>query len=112
MWDLDITDIYISMNSFNKKGHGLTLHNDFHEVDRIPVRGILYCNPNKKFGTNIHGESTEEIGGGPGDLLLIKVSEKSWHSTVTIEEDTNDRITCNMFFVNEIKEDTNFSVNE
>ena len=112
MWDLNITDIYISMNSFNKKGHGLTLHNDFHEVDRIPVRGILYCNPNKKFGTNIHGESTEEIGGGPGDLLLIKVSEKSWHSTVTIEEDTNDRITCNMFFVNEIKEDTNFSVNE
>jgi hypothetical protein len=116
MWDLNACDIYMGINSFNKKGHGLRPHNDFHEVDRIPVRGILYCNPTKKFGTNIHtsehSEPFKELGGGPGDLLLIKVAENSWHSTVMIQEDCEDRLTINMFFVNEIKEDTNFSANE
>lgn len=116
MWDLNVSDIYISMNSFNKKGHGLRPHNDFHEIDRIPVRGILYCNPSKKFGTNIHTSDKSDplkvLGGNPGDLLLIKVAENSWHSTVMIQEDSEDRITVNMFFVNEIEDDTNFSANE
>ena len=116
MWDLNVSDIYISMNSFNKKGHGLRPHNDFHEIDRIPVRGILYCNPSKKFGTNIHTSDDSDplkvLGGNPGDLLLIKVAENSWHSTVMIQEDSEDRITVNMFFVNEIEDDTNFSANE
>lgn len=116
IWDINVTDIYMAINSFNKKGHGLMPHNDFHEIDRIPVRGILYCNPSKKFGTNIHTSDTsdplKELGGGPGDLLLIKVAENSWHSTVMIQEDSEDRLTVNMFFVNEIKEDTNFSANE
>ena len=116
MWDLNVCDIYMGINSFNKKGHGLRPHNDFHEVDRIPVRGILYCNPIKKFGTNIHtsddSDPLKEIGGGPGDLLLIKVAENSWHSTVMIQEDCEDRLTINMFFVNEIEDDTNFSANE
>lgn len=115
MWNLKVADIYISMNSFNKKGHGLKPHNDFHEVNRIPVRGILYCNPDKKFGTQIHlGEYEpvlKEIGGGPGDLLLIKVTENSWHSTVKVESDMEDRLTCNMFFVNDI-EQTEFSANK
>tara|TARA_R110002153_G_C13278977_1_gene493939 strand:- start:45 stop:650 length:606 start_codon:yes stop_codon:yes gene_type:complete len=116
LWNLNVSDIYISTSTFNKKGHGLRPHNDFHEVDRIPVRGILYCNPIKKFGTNIHtsdnSDPLKEIGGNPGDLLLIKVAENSWHSTVMVEENCEDRITCNMFFVNEINPDTNFSVNE
>jgi len=116
IWDLRVNDIYMGINTFNKKGHGLKSHNDYHEVDRIPIRGILYCNPTKKFGTNIHtsenSDPFKELGGGPGDLLLIKVTENSWHSTVMIQEDCEDRLTINMFFVNEIKEDTNFSVNE
>jgi hypothetical protein len=116
MWDLNVDDIYIAMNTFNKKGHGLRPHNDFHEVDRIPVRGILYCNPSKKFGTNIHtsehSDPSKVLGGNPGDLLLIKVAENSWHSTVMIQEDCEDRLTVNMFFVKELNEDTKFSVNE
>ena len=116
MWDLNINDIYIGINTFNKKGHGLRPHNDFHEIDRIPVRGILYCNPIKKFGTNIHASENSDplkvLGGNPGDLLLIKVAENSWHSTVMIQEDCEDRLTVNMFFVNEIKEDSIFSANE
>lgn len=111
MWDLEIVDIWTSMNMFTKPTHHLPIHNDYHCVEKSPVRGILYCNPEKVFGTAIHdnelnpngenvgGKLVHEAGGNPGDLLLIKVSQKSWHSTQTKKDTDTNRLTCNMFFV-------------
>ena len=111
MWDLEIVDIWTSMNMFTKPTHHLPIHNDHHCVEKSPVRGILYCNPQKVFGTGIHenefndngendaGQLLLEAGGNPGDLLLIKVSPTSWHSTITKKDTDTNRLTCNMFFV-------------
>jgi len=104
MWDLGVKELLISMNMFTKSHHNLPIHNDHHVVETLPVRGILYCNPEKIFGTTIHISDKEEdgyineLGGNPGDLLLIKVSENSWHGTASKRDIDLNRLTCNMFF--------------
>lgn len=98
LWDLDIVTVSMSTAMFDKTSK-LDVHNDYNYDGNfyIPARGIIYLNEEKVFGTNVHeyerGPGTE-IGGMPGQLLLFKVSENSWHSAgVDIKSDF--RITIN-----------------
>lgn len=84
LWDLDIVSISMGTNMF-KGDSQLDVHNDYNYDGNfsIPARGILYLNKEKVFGTHLHkdgfGEGIE-AGGNPGQLLLFRVTENSWHS--------------------------------
>ena len=98
VWDLNIITISMSISMFDKTSR-LDPHNDYNYDGNfsIPARGILYLNKEKVFGTNIHEQEDgpgKEIGGHPGQLLLFKVDENSYHSAgIDIKDDF--RICCN-----------------
>lgn len=98
VWDLNIITISMSISMFDKTSE-LDAHNDWNYDGNfsIPARGILYLNKEKVFGTNIHEQEKEpgkEIGGHPGQLLLFKVTENSYHSAgMDVKDDF--RICCN-----------------
>ena len=80
IWDCGVTNICMSTSKFDADSK-LIKHNDFHEEESIPVRGILYLNNVNEFGTTIHdGDNETIVGGNPGQLFLFRISEKSWHS--------------------------------
>jgi len=82
----------------------------------MPIRGILYLNPEYMYGTHLHtqnpcfGQNGEdrwwssewdygkEIGGKPGQLLLIKPNVNSWHSVGLHNKTLDNRITSNWIF--------------
>ena len=98
VWDLNIVTISMSTSMFDKTSE-LDTHNDWNYDGNfsIPARGIIYLNDKKVFGTNIHEQEDgpgKEIGGHPGQLLLFKVDENSYHSAgIDIKDDF--RICCN-----------------
>jgi hypothetical protein len=84
LWNLDVVSISMGTNMF-KGDSELDIHNDYNYDGNfyIPARGILYLNKDKVFGTHLHKDEDQpgiEVGGNPGQLLLFKVSENSWHS--------------------------------
>jgi hypothetical protein len=105
LWDLDIVTVSMSTSMFDKTSK-LDAHNDYYPDDgwlSIPARGIIYLNDEKVFGTNIHQSERGlgvEIGGMPGQLLLFKVSENSWHSA-GVNCCSNFRIAVNLLLKRE-----------
>jgi len=97
VWNVNVDEIR-AVNNMISKGQNLTIHNDYYppEDDMYvpPVRGIVYCNPEYTFGTNIYDhdennecipDSIQTVGGQPGTLFLFRVSDKSWHSALNTE---------------------------
>ena len=87
--------------SLMNKAQGLDWHNDYYPELNLPVRGILYANPTKVFGTKIsdveRSSNWTEIAGSPGDLFLFKTSPTSYHSAGFYDNKTN-RLTYNFCF--------------
>lgn len=99
IWDCGVTGVQMSTSKFDKDSK-LILHNDHHCEEQIPVRGILYLNNAKEFGTTLFSSPNEdgiEVGGCPGQLLLFRVTENSWHSAGT-ENFSTSRFTSNWIF--------------
>ena len=104
LWDLNVVSIDMGITMFDKNSE-LDTHNDYNYDGNfsIPVRGILYLNDEKVFGTKLHRSENDlgfEVGGFPGQLLLFKVSENSWHSA-GIDTSKDERIVCNWIVNNE-----------
>ena len=84
----------------------------------MPIRAILYLNPEYMYGTHIHKEEPGwadeddprwwahmwdkgmEIGGQPGQLLIIRPNGNSWHSVGCFNTTLDNRITSNWIFQN------------
>lgn len=111
VWDLDVDEIR-SVNNMISRGQNLHIHNDYYPPeDNVyvpPVRGIVYCNPEYTFGTNIYDhdennecipESLQTVGGNPGTLFLFRVSDKSWHSAFN-DENKSHRLIVSFRAVN------------
>ena len=82
----------------------------------MPIRGILYLNPEYMYGTHLHTENPcfgqngedrwwssnwdygTEVGGLPGQLLLIKPAINAWHSVGLHNKTLDNRITSNWIF--------------
>tara|TARA_R110000772_G_scaffold92421_13_gene189254 strand:- start:1024 stop:1590 length:567 start_codon:yes stop_codon:yes gene_type:complete len=98
LWDLDVVSISMGTSMFERNSE-IDTHNDYNYDGNysIPARGILYLNDKKVFGTKIyedqHGPG-KEVGGHPGQLLLFKVSKKSFHSA-GLDTKSTGRIACN-----------------
>lgn len=101
LWNTKCTQMRISTNMFDNQSE-LGPHNDFNYDGKfaIPVRGILYVDQEKLFGTHLHvDEHSEglEYGGNPGQLLLFPVSPISFHSA-GVNVKVHRRFTVNFFF--------------
>ena len=102
-WDLNVVKVIMSENILQSDDY-IGPHNDMWYPE-IPVRGILYLNKEKKYGTHLYTMFEDyhdaippvEAGGEPGQLLLIRVSKDSHHS-VGMFSDLDDRITLNFLF--------------
>ena len=84
----------------------------------MPIRAILYLNNEYMYGTHIHKEESgwaeeddsrwwtkfwdkgKEIGGQPGQLLILKLNSNSWHSVGCHNTTLDNRITSNWIFRN------------
>ena len=89
---------------------------DSMEYSKMPIRAILYLNPTKLYGTHLHKKEPGwanpndtrwwshvwdegmEIGGEPGQLLIIKPNTNAWHSVGLYNTIHNNRITSNWIF--------------
>jgi len=101
LWGTKCTQLRLSTNMFDLNSE-LVCHNDYNYDGKfaIPVRGILYADNEKIFGTHLHvDENAEgvEYGGNPGQLLLFPVSPMSFHSAGE-KSKSKHRITINFFF--------------
>ena len=102
-WNLNTIKLIMSENVLQSTDY-IGPHNDMWYPE-IPVRGILYLNKEKKYGTHLYTMFEDyhnaiapiEVGGEPGQLLLIRVSKDSYHS-VGMFSDSGDRITLNFMF--------------
>lgn len=77
----------------------LPIHNDQH-WETVPVRGILYLNGicGTTFYSDYKGSDPMIVGGKPNQLLLFKISEKSYHSAGTENLNRTDRFVITMMF--------------
>lgn len=102
-WELDIKSLIIS-TSVMLSEHAINTHND-HHTRNIPVRGLLYLNKFKKYGTHLHTNELDnnpvEVGGYAGQLLLMRISDRSHHS-VGIHSVEDNRIVLNLMFYKEL----------
>jgi hypothetical protein len=104
-WNLNTVKLIMTENVLQSSDY-IGPHNDLWYPE-IPVRGILYLNKEKKYGTHLYTMFEDyhnaiapvEVGGEPGQLLLIRVSRDSYHS-VGMFSDLGDRITLNFMFSN------------
>jgi hypothetical protein len=105
-------NIHINLNNITSSismmtgSDGIEVHNDDYNKNEVPVRGLIYINPEKMFGTKILDTDHEpgdpmppyrELGGNPGDIFLFCPSATSWH-TVGFENNTQPRFTVNVLF--------------
>ena len=122
-------------NVFNK-GDFILPHDDFMgeitfpegniPYSQMPIRGVLYLNSTKLYGTHLHKERPDwpkkqdeegfqidyddpkwwthiwddglEVGGEPGQLLLLKPQDNAWHSVGLHNDTIDNRITSNWIF--------------
>lgn len=101
LWNTKCTQMCISTNMFDNHSE-LAPHNDYNYDGKfaIPVRGILYIDQEKVFGTQMHTVEDDEgieVGGNPGQLLLFPVSPVSFHSA-GVNVKAHRRFTTNFFF--------------
>lgn len=99
IWDCGVTGVQMSTSKFDRDSK-LLLHNDYHCEEQIPVRGIMYLNNAKEFGTTLFNSQHDdgvEVGGYPGQLLLFRVTKNSWHSAGA-ENFSTSRFTSNWIF--------------
>jgi hypothetical protein len=77
----------------------LPLHHDAH-WETVPIRGILYLNDvcGTTFHSDFYGNDPIDIGGKPNQLLLFKVSNKSFHSVGLNKKEKNDRFSISIMF--------------
>ncbi len=103
VWDIDCKYFYgvENMISTDQKLHK---HNDYYGDEETPlnpfVRGVLYCNPEYVFGTEIYESETSNeplktVGGNPGSLFLFRTGPNSWHSAVNSNNKLN-RLVCSL----------------
>jgi hypothetical protein len=78
-------------------GNKLHIHNDTHWI-HVPIRGVLYLNNacGTTFHSDMYGNDPIDIGGKPNQLLLFKVSDKSFHSVGLLDHNAVDRFTISM----------------
>ena len=126
-FDVNTTTLYHGLQLFNKEDE-IIPHDDYQgELDlphgkvpytEMPIRAILYLNPEYMYGTHIHKEEPGwadeddprwwahmwdkgmEIGGQPGQLLIIRPNGNSWHSVGCFNTTLDNRITSNWIFQN------------
>jgi len=126
-FDVNTTTLYHGLQLFNKEDE-IVPHDDYQgELDlphgkvpytEMPIRAILYLNPEYMYGTHIHKEEPGwadeddprwwahmwdkgmEIGGQPGQLLIIRPNGNSWHSVGCFNTTLDNRITSNWIFQN------------
>ena len=103
VWDINCKYFYgvENMISTDQKLHK---HNDYYGDEETPlnpfVRGVLYCNPEYVFGTEIYESETSDtpykiVGGTPGSLFLFRTGPNSWHSAVNSDNKQN-RLVCSL----------------
>ena len=126
-FDVDTTNLIHGLQVFDKEDE-IIPHDDYTgellmpngEVPytEMPIRAILYLNPEYMYGTHIHKEEPGwadeddsrwwvhmwdkgiELGGQPGQLLIIKPNSNSWHSVGCFNTTLDNRITGNWIFKN------------
>ena len=126
-FDVDTTNLIHGLQVFDKEDE-IIPHDDYTgelqmpngdvPYTEMPIRAILYLNPEYMYGTHIHKEEPGwadeddprwwahmwdkgmEIGGQPGQLLIIKPNGNSWHSVGCFNTTLDNRITSNWIFQN------------
>lgn len=120
-FDVNCKSITNAIQLFNRNQH-IEPHDDSTEwggcmeYSKMPIRAILYLNPTKLYGTHLHKKEPGwakpndtrwwshvwdegiEIGGEPGQLLIIKPNTNSWHSVGLYNTIHDNRITSNWIF--------------
>ncbi len=103
VWDINCRYFYGVENMISKH-QKLHKHNDYYGEEETPgnpfVRGVIYCNPEYVFGTEIYDDADatnpyKTVGGYPGSLFLFRTGPNSWHSAVNTENKQN-RLVCSM----------------
>tara|TARA_B100000900_G_scaffold67817_1_gene53080 strand:+ start:1206 stop:1787 length:582 start_codon:yes stop_codon:yes gene_type:complete len=103
VWNINCKYFY-GVENMISAGQKLHKHNDYYGEEETPgnpfVRGVIYCNPEYVFGTEIYESGDHDIpfkvlGGNPGDLFLFRTGPNSWHSAVNSNNKQN-RIVCSM----------------
>ena len=103
VWDINCKYFY-GVENMISKNQKLQMHNDYYGDKETPnnpfVRGVIYCNPEYVFGTEIYDNPDADkpykiVGGNPGSLFLFRTGPTSWHSAVNSDNKQN-RIVCSM----------------
>tara|TARA_B100001057_G_scaffold493368_1_gene587644 strand:+ start:1218 stop:1799 length:582 start_codon:yes stop_codon:yes gene_type:complete len=103
VWNINCRYFYGVENMISKH-QKLHKHNDYYGEEETPgnpfVRGVIYCNPEYVFGTEIYDDADatnpyKTVGGYPGSLFLFRTGPNSWHSAVNTENKQN-RLVCSM----------------
>lgn len=103
VWNINCKYFYGVENMISKH-QKLHKHNDYYGEEETPgnpfVRGVIYCNPEYVFGTEIYDNADAKnpfktVGGNPGSLFLFRTGPNSWHSAVNTENKQN-RLVCSM----------------
>jgi len=103
VWNINCRYFYGVENMISKH-QKLHKHNDYYGEEETPgnpfVRGVIYCNPEYVFGTEIYNDADatnpyKTVGGYPGSLFLFRTGPNSWHSAVNTENKQN-RLVCSM----------------
>ncbi len=79
--------------------NNLPVHHDTH-WETVPIRGVLYLDDvcATTFHSDSAGSNPIDIGGKANQLLLFKVSNKSFHSVGLNKKENKDRFSISMMF--------------
>lgn len=103
VWNINCKYFY-GVENMISKNQKLDIHNDYYGDEETPnnpfVRGVIYCNPEYVFGTEIYDSPDADkpykiVGGNPGSLFLFRTGPTSWHSAVN-SDNKQHRIVCSM----------------
>ena len=97
VWNINCKYFY-GVGNMISKDQKLDIHNDYYGDKETPnnpfVRGVIYCNPEYVFGTEIYESPDADkpykiVGGNPGSLFLFKTGPTSWHSAINSDNKQN-----------------------